>query len=97
MDVSITLSNIRQNFTLKGTTSEDVSGSQNTENVQILSFAGFIFCSINIHAAKVFFFFSSSNLSISGCSHYGLLSTNEEQKKLPHDLYDACATHAGLL
>ena len=89
---------LRQNFTLEGTTSEDASGSQNTENVQILLFADFIFCSIDIHAAKVLFLFLffASNLRTSGCSHYGLLSTNEEQKKLPHDLFDICATHAGL-
>ena len=47
-------------------------------------------------AMYFYFLFFASNLRTSGCSHYGLLSTNEEQKKLPHDLFDICATHAGL-
>ena len=67
---------------LKWPPSEDVSGPEKVDNAQVFSFAGFDVGSVSIYAIGFFFFFFCFSMGFSGCSHVGLLFTNEEQEKV---------------
>ena len=64
---------------------EDARWSENVEDVQSFPSAGFIwwFCHC-LYKIGTFYCFELQSL---GCSHVGSLFTNEEQKRLPHDVF----------